>query len=837
MADETNEDIETPDTNGTIEKTYVEDEIKESYINYAMSVIVGRALPDVRDGLKPVQRRILYAMHDLGLTHRSAHKKSARIVGEVLGKYHPHGDSAVYNTLVRMAQDFSLRYPLVDPQGNFGSIDGDNPAAMRYTEAKLDKISSEMLQNLDEDTVDFRPNFDDSLEEPKVLTSLLPNLLINGASGIAVGMATNIPPHQLGEVVDAIRHQIDNPDCTIDDLMEHIKGPDFPTGGLICSQDGLEEMYKTGRGKIIVRGKVHVEEDHRGRPQVIITEIPYRVNKAKMIEKIADRVNDEVIEGIRDIRDESDRNGMRVVVELKKGASPEVVENQLYQYTRLENTFGATMLALVDNEPEVLTLKQLIKYYIQHRIEVIRRRTEYRLQQAKDRAHLLEGYRIAIANIDEVVDIIRESESPDRAKTILQEEYEVSDRQADAILRMQLQKLTSMEVDKIEKEYNELLDDIEYYESVLESEEKVRGILSDELLELKEEYNDERRTGFSDVPLDISKEDLIEDEPTLLTLSDDGYIKRSDPTNFRVQHRGGKGIYGADPKEGDSISDVFSAYTHDYLLVFSSKGICYWLKVYDVPEGGRRTQGIPIINLLDVEPDEKVRAVIPVRELTDGYLVMATKNGRVKKTDLEAFSRPRNGGIIGIKMPEDDELVAVDKTGGDQDIVLASRLGQAIRFDESEVRPTGRDTQGVKGIDLGEGDALSGLAVVQSGKDLLTVTEKGYGKRTEFENYRPQTRGGKGLKNIKNVEDNGGVVAVSTVDDEDELVLITNRGILLRTPCKEINRYGRNTQGVKIMNVMEEQLITGITLGTSAPEEPQDDESDDTVEPAETQSD
>ncbi|MFB6226786.1 MAG: DNA gyrase subunit A [bacterium] len=837
MADEPTDTGESLESNGSIEKTYVEDEIKESYIDYAMSVIVGRALPDVRDGLKPVQRRILYAMHDLGLTHRSAHKKSARIVGEVLGKYHPHGDSAVYNTLVRMAQDFSLRYPLVDPQGNFGSVDGDNPAAMRYTEAKLDKISSEMLQNLDEDTVDFRPNFDDSLEEPKVLTSLLPNLLINGASGIAVGMATNIPPHQLGEVIDAIRHQIDNPDCSVDDLMEHIKGPDFPTGGLICSREGLEEMYKTGKGKIIVRGKVNVEEDHRGEPQLIIHEIPYRVNKAKMIEKIADRVNDEVIEGIRDIRDESDRNGMRVVVELKKGASPEVVENQLYQYTRLENTFGATMLALVDNEPEVLTLKEMIKHYISHRIEVIRRRTEYRLQKAKDRAHLLEGYRIAIANIDEVVEIIRESESPDKAKSTLMENYEVSDRQADAILRMQLQKLTSMEVDKIESEYNDLLEDIDYYETVLASEQKVREILSEELLELKEEYNDERRTGFSDKPLDISKEDLIEDEPTLLTLSREGYIKRSDPTKFRVQHRGGKGIYGADPKEGDSINDVFSAFTHDYLLVFTSRGICYWLKVYDVPEGGRRTQGIPIINLIDVQQDEMVRAVIPVRELNEGYLVMATKNGRIKKTDLEAFSRPRNGGIIGIKMPEDDELVDVRKTSGDQDIVMASRHGQAIRFDEADVRPTGRDTQGVKGIELESEDELGGLAVVQGEKDLLTVTEKGYGKRTAFEDYRPQTRGGKGLKNIKNVQDNGPVVAVETVDDEEELVLITNRGILLRTPCEEINQYGRNTQGVKIMNVMEEQRITGITLGTNDPVEPDDDESEDTTEPAESQTD
>jgi DNA gyrase subunit A len=820
-------------TDGNIETTYVEDEIKESYIDYAMSVIVGRALPDVRDGLKPVQRRILYAMHDLGLTHNGSHKKSARIVGEVLGKYHPHGDSAVYNTLVRMAQDFSLRYPLVDPQGNFGSVDGDNAAAMRYTEARLDKISSEMLDNLSEDTVDFRPNFDDALEEPTVLPARLPNLLINGASGIAVGMATNIPPHQLGEVLDATIHQVQNPDCSIQDLMEFVKGPDFPTGGLICSQEGIEELYQTGRGKIILRGVVEVEETEGSKaPRLIITEIPYRVNKAKMIEKVADRVNEGEIEGIRDIRDESDRQGMRVVVELKKGASPQVVENQLYQYTRLEHTFGGTMLALVDNEPEVLNLKEIIGHYIDHRITVIRRRTQYRLQKAKDRAHLLEGYKIAIANIDDVVEIIKQSDQPADAKETLIDRYEVSERQADAILRMQLQKLTSMQVEKIENEYNDLLEDIDYYETVLDDEGKVREIIVEELEELKDTYDDERQTGFSDKPLDISKEDLIEDEPTLLTLSKEGYIKRSDPTEFRVQHRGGKGIYGAEPREGDEISDVFAASTHDYLLVFSSKGICYWLKVYDVPEGGRRTQGMPIINLLDVEPDETVRAVIPVRELSDGYLVMATQQGRIKKTDIEAFSRPRNGGIIGISMPEGDELVSVRKTSGDDDVILASKDGYAIRFNEDDVRATGRDTQGVKGINLDNQDRLSGLAVVRDDKDLLTITEKGYGKRTAFDNYRAQTRGGKGLKNIKNTEENGGVVAIESVEDENELVLITDRGILLRTPCEEINRYGRNTQGVKVMNVMEQQRVTGITLGSMI-EPPEDQPDEKEQEPTE----
>lgn len=800
-----------------VEVTYVEDEIRESYIDYAMSVIVGRALPDVRDGMKPVQRRILYAMHDLGLTHNSAHKKSARIVGEVLGKYHPHGDSAVYNTLVRMAQDFSLRYPLVDPQGNFGSIDGDNPAAMRYTEAKLDKISKEILRNIDENTVDFRPNFDDSLEEPTVFPGLLPNLLLNGASGIAVGMATNIPPHQLGEVVDAIVHQIKNPDCSIDELMNYIKGPDFPTGGLICSEKGIEEMYKTGRGRIIVRGVVrHVESEGQSTDRLIIDEIPYRVGKADLIEKVADKVNDGVIEGIRDIRDESDRDGMRIVIELSSGASPQIVENQLYKHTRLENTFGAIMLALVDNEPQVLTLKELIHYYIEHQIDVIRRRTEYRLKKARDRAHLLDGYRIALANIDEVVQIIKESENPSTAQDTLIDEYEVSDRQAEAILRMQLQKLTSMEVEKIETEYKELIEDIEYYETILESDQKVREILIDELTDLKDEFNDDRRTGFSDRPLDISKEDLIKDEPTILTLSEEGYIKRSEPSHFRLQHRGGRGIYGADPKEGDSIQGVFSAYTHDYILVFTNNGLCYWLKVYDVPEGGRRTQGIPIINLIDIDSDEEVRAVIPVRELNDGYLVMATESGLVKKTDMEAFSRPRSGGIIGIHLRDDDELISVCRTDGNQDIVLQSANGMAIRFDETDVRPTGRDTQGVNGISLEGDDRVVALNPVHEDEALLTVTENGFGKRTIFNEYRTQTRGGKGLIDIKTTDRNGSVVSGLTVGDEDEVIIISDRGILLRIPSDEISQIGRNTHGVKVMDVMNQQHVTDIAMSVAA---------------------
>ncbi len=795
-----------------IETAYVEDEIKESYIDYAMSVIVGRALPDARDGLKPVHRRILYAMDELGLYYNRPHKKSARIVGEVLGKFHPHGDMAVYDALVRMAQDFSLRYPFVDGQGNFGSIDGDSPAAMRYTEARLAKLSREMLKDIDEETVDFRPNFDDSMEEPEVLPARLPNLLINGSSGIAVGMSTNVPPHQLGEVIDAVVYRIDNPDCSIDDLMEFIPGPDFPTGGLICSREGIEKMYKTGRGKIIIRGRVEIEENEgQTADRIIINEIPYMVNKAKMIEKIAKHVKNENIDGIKDIRDESDRRGLRVVVELTRGASPRVVENQLYKYTRLERTFGAHMLALVDNEPELMSLSEIIDVYIEHRFKVIRKRTQYRLRKAQDRAHLLEGYRIAIANIDEVVAIIKKSDNPEAARETLLERFEITPRQAKAILQMRLQRLTSMEAEKIEEEYNQLQEDIAYYESVLESDGKVREIIKEELLEIKDEYDDERLTGFSERPLDVSREDLIEDEPAIITLSKSGYIKRTDPGEFRVQHRGGRGIYGAEPREEDYISRVFSAYTHDYLLVFTSRGQCYWLKGYDIPEGGRRSRGTPIINLIDVEQDELVRAMIPLRELNSGYLVMATKKGRIKKSDLEAFSRPRAGGIIAADLPEEDELVRVCKTSGDDDLLLATTGGYAIRFDEEEVRPMGRDTRGVKGIELREDDEVCGLAVVEEGKNLLTVCEQGYGKRTSFSDYRPQTRGGKGLVNIKKLDRNGPVVGIISVEETDEVILISDRGIVVRIPASEINCYRRSAAGVQVMGVRENQRITDLT--------------------------
>ena len=823
MSDEPDDTVDPPqpaefDAEDGVEATYVEDEIRESYIDYAMSVIVGRALPDARDGLKPVHRRILYAMNDLGLTHRRGHKKSARIVGEVLGKYHPHGDSAVYNTLVRMAQDFSLRYPLVDGQGNFGSIDGDNAAAMRYTEARLEKIAAEMLRDIDLETVDFRANFDDSLEEPVVLPTRLPNLLINGSSGIAVGMATNIPPHNLGEIIDATIHRVHHPRCEVNDLMDYVKGPDFPTGAIICSQDGIRKMYETGRGKMTVRGKVEIEENRQTVDRLIIREVPYMVNKAKMIEKIAGHVKEEKIEGIRDIRDESNREGMRVVVEIGKDHSPEIVENQLYKYTRLETTFGATMLALVDNEPEVLNLNEILDVFIDHRFTVIRRRSRYLLDKARDRAHILEGYKIAIANIDQVVEIIKGSESPDHAQETLVDTFELTDTQAKAILQMRLQRLTSMEVEKIDQEYQELQEEIAYHETVLANDSKVREIIVEELEEIREEYNDERRTSFSDRPLDVSMEDLIEDEPALLTLTDEGYIKRTDPTNFRLQHRGGRGIYAADLREGDAVSGVFSAYTHDYLLVFTSKGQCYWLKVYDIPEGGRRTRGKPLINMIEIDTDESVRAMIPIRELTDGFLAMATRNGRIKKTDLEAFSRPRKGGIIAIDVPEDDELVKVRKTSGNDDLVLATRRGYAIRFDEEDVRPMGRDTRGVKGIELRADDRVCGLVEVEPGTDLLTVGSRGYGKRTDFEQYRSQTRGGKGLINIKNVDRNGEVVSVASVRADDELLMITGNGVLVRIPADEISLYGRATQGVKVMSVDDGQRIVDLSVGVR-PEE------------------
>jgi DNA gyrase subunit A len=753
------------DEEENIEISYVEDEIKESYIDYAMSVIVGRALPDVRDGLKPVHRRILYAMDELGLHYSRAYKKSARVVGEVLGKFHPHGDSAVYDALVRMAQEFSLLCPLVDGQGNFGSIDGDSAAAMRYTECRLQKLSKELLANIEEETVDFRPNFDESLEEPTVLPARFPNLLVNGSSGIAVGMATNIPPHNLSEIVDATVHRIENPDCSVDDLMEHVPGPDFPTAGIICSKEGIEDAYKTGRGKVVIRGRMEIEENEGQKAdRLIITEIPYMVNKAKMIEKIANHVRNEKIEGIKDLRDESDRDGLRVVIELSRGASPMVVENQLYKYTRLERTFGVQMLAIVDGEPLVLALDEVLDEFIKYRGEVIRRRTRYRLQKARDRAHLLEGYRIAIANIDEVVAIIKKASSPDNARDTLIERFEVSERQAKAILQMRLQRLTSMEVEKIEEEYDELQKDIAYYESVLASEQKVLDIIKEELAEIKEEYGTERLSTFSDRPLDVSREDLIEDEPAIITLSARGYIKRTAPENFKLQHRGGRGIYGADPAEGDEISAVFSAYTHDYMLVFTSKGQCYWLKGYDIPEGGRRSRGTPIINLIGIDQDERVRAMVPIRELNDGHLVMATRNGRIKKTDMEAFSRPRAGGIIAVDMPEDDELVRVAISSGDDDLMLATAQGKAIRFTEEDVRAMGRDTRGVKGIELRDEDYVTGLAVVEDGKQLLTVCNRGYGKRTEFEEYRAQTRGGMGLINIKNIDRNGEVVGIIAVE-------------------------------------------------------------------------
>ncbi len=805
--------IQNEQSEERVEIAFVEEEIKNSYIDYAMSVIVGRALPDVKDGLKPVHRRILYGMQELSLYYNRPYKKSARIVGEVLGKFHPHGDSAVYDTQVRMAQDFSLRYPLVDGQGNFGSIDGDSAAAMRYTEARLSKIAGELLADIDEETVDFRPNFDDSMQEPVVLPARFPNLLVNGTSGIAVGMATNIPPHNLCEVVAAVKHQLEFPDCTIDQLMEFLPGPDFPTGGIICSSRGIEEMYKEGRGKVVIRGKIEVEEGRGSAAgRLIIREVPYGVNKAKMIERIADRVKDEKIEGIRDIRDESNQEGIRVVIELARAANPEIVKNQLFKYTRLEHTFGAQMLALVDNEPEILNLKQFISHFLGHRRDVIRRRTEYRLRKARRRAHILEGYIIAIANIDEVVKIIKSSGSPDVAGQKLIENFEITEKQAEAILRMQLQRLTSLEADKVEKEHRGLLEDIEGYEKILASRELVNRIIGEELDEIVDSYGDARRSTFSDEPLDVSKEDLIEDKPAVFTLSGEGYIKRTDPASFRLQHRGGRGVYGADPKEGDYIAGIFSAYTHDYLLVFSSRGICYWLKGYDVPEGGRRTRGTPIINLIDIQPGEEVRAMIPLRELTEGYLVMATRSGRVKKTDLEAYSRPRRGGIIGIDLPEADELVSVCRSTGEDDLILATAGGYAIRFSEKDVRSTGRGTQGVRGIDLQSGDRVVGVTRVEEGKDLLTVCADGFGKRTEFVEYRQQTRAGKGLINLKNRQKTGDVVTIDSVAPEEELVCISDRGIILRIAAADVSKIGRTTQGVKMMRVMESQKITDVTV-------------------------
>lgn len=806
--------------NEKIVPIYIEDEMKNAYINYAMSVIIGRALPDVRDGLKPVHRRILYAMKDMGLVHNRPYRKCARIVGEVLGKYHPHGDSAVYDSLVRMVQDFSLRYPLINGQGNFGSIDGDAAAAMRYTEARLHRIAEWLLTDIEKQTVNFRPNFDGSLQEPEVLPSVVPNLLINGASGIAVGMATNIPPHNLGEIADAVCHVVDNPDCELNDLLKIVTGPDFPTGGLICGRDGIRKAYRTGRGSLTMHARMHVEQKKRNRECIVVTEIPYQVNKNRLITSIANLVKKKKITDISDIRDESDRDGMRIVIELKQGANGEVVINQLYKHTQMRETFGVIMLAIVNNQPRILNLKQVLEEFISHRKTVIVRRTKYDLAKAQRRAHILEGLKVAINDLDEVVRIIKSSKDPEQARDRLIKKFELSQIQADAILAMRLHQLTSLETKKIEDEYLELLKTIGKLEGILASERKVLEIIKAETTEVKEKFAGPRRTEITASAEDLDIEDLIAEEDMVITLSHAGYIKRYPVSAYRRQKRGGKGMTGAQTREEDFVEHLFIASTHDYLLIFTNEGKLHWLKVHEMPQAGRRTKGRPIVNILELGEDEQITSVMPVREFTEGsFVVMATEEGKIKKTSLTAFSNPRKGGIIAISLTKGDRLVASLLSSGADQLCIATKQGKAIRFSEKDIRAMGRSAQGVKGISLSKKDRVVGMVKAEPDHTLLTISEKGYGKRTLFESYRLQKRGGTGVINLKVVKKNGPVVGVKGVDEDNEVMLISEKGMIVRVPTSGISEIGRSTQGVRVINLAEGDRLTGVASVVARKEE------------------
>ncbi len=795
----------------------IEQEMKTSYLDYSMSVIVGRALPDVRDGLKPVHRRVLFAMYDMGMLHNKPSKKSARIVGEVLGKYHPHGDVAVYDAMVRLAQDFSLRYPLIQGQGNFGSVDGDRAAAMRYTEARLNKLAEEILQDIDKETVSFVPNFDGSLQEPSVLPAKVPNLLVNGSSGIAVGMATNIPPHNMSEVCDGIIQTIDNPEIDVLTLMQTIKAPDFPTGGIIIGASGIKEAYKSGRGKIVVRAKTQLEEI-KTRTRIIVTEIPYMVNKAEMIEAIADLVRDKKVQGISDLRDESDREGMRIVIELKQGANSDVVLNQLFAHSRLQETFGINLLALVDNQPRLLSLKDIIQNHIDYRRSIVRKRTEFDLRKAEDRAHLLEGLIVALDNIDSVVALIKQSKSADDAKKALMDDYKLSEKQAQAILDMTLRRLTSLEQDKIRSERSDLLKLIKDLKDILTGEQKILGIIKAELLELKEKYGDSRRTQLMETEVAAFEEEaLIKPEEDVITITHAGYVKRLPVDTYKQQRRGGKGIIAAEAKEEDFIENLFIANTHDYILFFTNLGKVHWIKVYQLPEAGRYAKGNAIVNLLQLSQDEKVTAFIPVKQFEENkFLFMVTANGTVKKTSLAEFSNPRKGGIIALGLDEKDELKSVMLTDGNQQIIIATQGGMAVKFHESDVRAMGRTATGVIGIRLRD-DKVVGATIADDKLTLVTVTENGYGKRTPISDYRLINRGGVGVINIKITDKNGSVVSIAAVTDQDELMLISQAGVLIRTPVTGISVIGRNTQGVRVMKLDEKDKV--ISLAKVVPEE------------------
>ncbi|MBK9150040.1 MAG: DNA gyrase subunit A [Saprospiraceae bacterium] len=792
-----------------------------TYIDYSMSVIVSRALPDVRDGLKPVHRRVLFGMSELGLPYGRAHKKSARIVGEVLGKYHPHGDGSVYDAMVRMAQDWSLRYPLVDGQGNFGSMDGDSPAAMRYTEARLARISDEMLADINKETVDFKLNFDDSIEEPTVLPAKIPNLLINGASGIAVGMATNMLPHNLSEVVDGIKAAVDNPDITIAELMEHIKAPDFPTGGTIYGYAGVKEAFETGRGRIVVRGKASIETGPNGKESIIITEIPYQVNKAGLVAKMAELVNEDKIDGISDIRDESDRRGLRIVVEVKKDAMANVILSKLYKYTPLQSSYGVNNVALVNGRPRTLNLKGLIDEFIKFRLEVIVRRTQYDLRKAEERAHILEGLLKALDNIDEVIRIIRQSKTVEEAKDGLIAAFEFSEIQAKAILDMRLQRLVSLEIEKVKEEYEELLKKIAYYKEVLASEALQRGIIKEELDEIKEKYGDPRKTDISHADDEISVEDLIPNEEMVITISHLGYIKRTKTAEFRAQSRGGRGSRGSKTRDEDFIEHMFIAHNHNYLLLFTEQGRCYWLRAFEIPEASKTSQGRVIQNILAIPPDDKVRAYIKIENLNDEdfinnhYIVFCTKQGMIKKTIVEAFSRPRANGINAITINEGDQLIEAKLTTGKNEIIMANRKGRAIRFNEEKVRPMGRTAAGVKAMTLDENDEVIGMISANPERtdySVLVVSEKGNGKRSSLDDYRITNRGGKGVKTMNITEKTGDLIAIKFVSEFDDLMITTAEGIVIRTPVSDMRLMGRATQGVKVIRIQENESIADVTV-------------------------
>ncbi len=790
---------------------FIEEEMKNSYLDYSMSVIVARALPDVRDGLKPVHRRVLYGMRDLGLNPDRPYKKSARIVGEVLGKYHPHGDTAVYDTMVRMVQPFSLRYPLVDGQGNFGSVDGDSPAAMRYTEARLAPIALEILRDLERETVEFTANFDETLQEPVVLPSVLPNLLVNGAAGIAVGMATNVPPHNLCEIIDGLTILIDKPAAELQDLMAVIHGPDFPTGAIMYGTEDLNTIYETGHGRLVLRARVSTETNKSGRESIIISELPYLVNKAKLQEKIANLVQLKKVEGVSDIRDESDRDGMRVVIDLKRDATAEVVLNQLYKHTQMQTTFGVNMLALVNGQPKTLTLKQALQHFIDFRQQVVVRRTKFDLDKAEKRAHILEGLKIALDNIDAIISLIRKSNNPAIAKENLMKQFKLSDIQAQAILDMRLQRLTGLERKKIENEYLETIKMIAYLKSVLDSKDLRMKIIKDELVDLKEKYGDERRTEiFHDVE-NFDLEDLIAEEDMVVTISHKGFIKRYPVTGYRRQIRGGKGSLGATSSDEDFVEQLFVASTHHYVLFITSEGRCYWLKVYDIPQSGRATKGRAIVNLLQLNKDERVRSVITVRKFDDQHsLVFATKNGIVKKTNLMAFSNPRRGGIAAISIAKGDSLIDTKMTDGTQEIILGTRSGKAVRFPEKEVREMGRTAAGVKGVKLEKADRLIGMVTVLRGATLLVVSENGYGKRSNVQDYRITRRGGKGVISINTTARIGMLVSIRCVYDNEDLMIITSRGLIIRLPIKGIPIIGRNTQGVRLIRLNEGDRVADV---------------------------